>query len=196
MAERLVLRFQAERAGPLWQWDESTAESQVEAMQESSYLRICYWPVLHFFPGFKHVAMQGEVVSQQRDAMLAAIALELYHRRHNAWPESLDELTPAPLPTMPIDRFTGQPLRYRLVDGRPMLYSTGVDRDDDGGRPHQMGNDLAQRWEPWRKVSRPPRLGNDGYGKRVWMAGFDWDWILWPIPGAPAQQDTIDSSDP
>lgn len=189
MAERLLLRFQAERAGPLWQWEESTAEAQVEALRSSPYLRICYWPVLYMFPAFKHVAMQGEALSQQRDATLTAIALELYRRRHNAWPQSLAELTPSPLPTLPIDRFTGQPLCYRLIDGQPIVYSTGVDRDDDGGRAHRMGNDLAQRWEPWKKVSRPPRLVNDGFGRQMWLpAGFDWDWILWPAPDYQPQR--------
>lgn len=190
MAERLMLRFEAERAGPLWQWEESTAEAQVGKLRDSAYLRICYWPVLYVFPGLKHVAMQGEVLTQQRDAMLAAIALELYRRQHGSWPESLAALTPLPLPTLPMDRFSGQPLCYRLVNGRPLVYSTGVDRDDDGGRAHRMGNDLAQRWEPWKKVSRPPRLVHDGFGNRVYMpAGFDWDWILWPSPESLARQE-------
>jgi hypothetical protein len=194
MADRLVLRFQAERAGPLWQWDVSTAEAQIQELLGSPYLKLRYWPVLYIFPGFQHVALRGEVLTQQRDATLAAIALELHHRRHGAWPQSLEELTPFPLPKVPLDRFTGQPLRFRLVDGQPLLYSTGVDRDDDGGRAHRMGNDLAQRWEPWAKVITPPRLVNDGFGNLVYLGPkFDWDWILWPqpigLPPAPDQDD-------
>jgi hypothetical protein len=183
MADRLALRFQAERAGPLWQWEASTAEAQVQELLDSPRKKIGYWPVLYKFPGFQHVALRGEILTQQRDATLAAMALELYRRRHGTWPGSLDDLTPFPLPNVPLDRFTGEPLRFRLVDGQPLLYSTGVDRDDDGGRAHRMGNDLAQRWEPWVKVKAPPRLVNDGSGQMVRLPPkFDWDWILWPQP--------------
>jgi hypothetical protein len=187
LAERLTLRFQAERAGPLWEWDASSAEEHVLAHLNSPYDKQRYWPVLYVFPGFRHIALRGEVLTQQRDATLTAIGLQLYHRRHDAWPGRLSELTPFPLPRVPQDRFSGKPLCYRLVDGLPLLYSTGMDRDDDGGRPHRMGNSLAERWEPWTKVSQPPRLANDGFGNLVRLGPkFDWDWILWPPPKAPA----------
>ena len=189
LAERLLLRFQAERAGPLWQWEASTAEAMLDELVESPLGELRYWPVLKLFPGFRHVALQGEILTQQRDATLAALGLELYRRRHGDWPTRLEQLTPFPLPAVPMDRFTGKPLHYRLVDGRPLLYSTGMDRDDDGGRAHRMGNELAQRWEPWVRVSQPPRLVNDGYGNQVLLPPkFDWDWILWPPP-LPRQVD-------
>lgn len=37
------------------------------------------------------------------------------------------------LPAVPIDRFTGKPLLYRLTNGVPILYSVGADQIDDGG---------------------------------------------------------------
>ena len=46
---------------------------------------------------------------------------------------SLAELSPVLLPSVPIDRITGGPLHYRVVNGKPVVYSVGVDRDDDGG---------------------------------------------------------------
>ncbi len=188
MAERLVLRFQSERSGPLWQWEASTAEEQIEKLLNSPHNRIRYWPVLHLFPSFQNLALRGEVLTQQRDAMLTVIALELHRRREGHYPEMLEQLTPSPLPAVPLDRFTGKPLCYRLIDGQPLVYSTGMDRDDDGGRPHRMGNDLAERWEPWKKVSAPPRLLNDGFGGQMLMGPkFDWDWILWPQPIAAPQ---------
>jgi hypothetical protein len=39
------------------------------------------------------------------------------------------------LPSVPADRITGDPVRYALVDGKPVVYSVGADRVDDGGRP-------------------------------------------------------------
>jgi hypothetical protein len=38
------------------------------------------------------------------------------------------------LPAVPPDRYDGKPLRYQLVDGKPLVYSIGSDRDDDAGR--------------------------------------------------------------
>jgi hypothetical protein len=55
--------------------------------------------------------------------------------------------TPADLPTavreaglsvMPTDPFSGQPMRYKVLDGRPVVYSVGVDLRDDGGAPEQF----------------------------------------------------------
>lgn len=193
MADRLVLRFQAERAGPLWQWQPSTAEEYVQQLLDSPIQRQRYWPVLYSFPGLRHVALRGEILTQQRDAILVAIGLHLYHRRHGQWPRHLDELTPFPLPSVPLDRFSGKLLCYRLVEGKPLVYSTGVDRDDDGGRAHRMGNELAERWEPWTKVVQPPRLVNDGFGKVIKLGKkFDWDWLLWPQPLARPQEDDTD----
>jgi hypothetical protein len=80
----------------------------------------------------------------------------------------------------PIDRFTGQPACYLLVDGKPRLYSTGVDRDDDGGRSHRMGNHFGERWVPWSKVNRPHVPSRNSPLRRYAMGPkFDWDWVLW-----------------
>lgn len=69
-----------------------------------------------------------------RDACLTAIALELARRDRGQWPERLDTLVPTYLPRVPLDMYTGQPLGYRVTeDGRPLLYSVGVDHDDDEG---------------------------------------------------------------
>ena len=77
----------------------------------------------------------GEYITLHRDATLAVIALALHHRLHKTWPENLAQLTPHLLPSVPLDRFDGKPLKYKLVDGHPLLYSVGLNRTDDGGTP-------------------------------------------------------------
>ncbi len=170
-------RYEAERRMPLWERDERGVDSEIELLMRSPLQRLRYWPLAVLMPALDRVNLQEEFAKQQRDATLVAVALELYRRRHGAWPVTLDELTPHLLPKVPPDRYDGQPLKYRLVDRQPLLYSVGVDRNDDGGRlPDRPGrtpyerNRAARRWEPAPAASTgAPR-----------EAPPDGDWRLWP----------------
>jgi hypothetical protein len=122
---------------------------------------------------------QAEVLLGKRDALTVAIGLELHRRRHGAYPATLAELSPTLLPRVPADRITGKPIRYLLVDGKPIVYSVGVDRDDDGGRPwtHPRTKEpdaiKAAEW-PGRQSKATPRDG---------------DWIVYDArPAQPAIQ--------
>lgn len=86
-------------------------------------------------PFYIETYYRAHVVMLSRDAVRLAIALTLYHRAKNEWPESLESLSPDFLATLPIDPFCGEPLRCRLQDGFPLLYSVGFDHDDDLGKP-------------------------------------------------------------
>jgi hypothetical protein len=93
---------------------------------------------------------QAERYLGHRDGIVTAIALELYRRRHGDYPKRLDELVPLLLPAVPADRVTGDPIKYRLVNGHPLLYSVGDDRQDDGGVPPMTADgpdySSAARW--------------------------------------------------
>jgi hypothetical protein len=62
------------------------------------------------------------------------LSLRLFHHDNRRWPDSLDELVPGYLPTMPVDPYGGQPLHYRSTDEGFVLYRVGQDLSDDGGR--------------------------------------------------------------
>jgi hypothetical protein len=104
----------------------------------------------------------------RRDGIVAAIAIELYRRKTNQHPPTLDALVPEYLPAVPEDRIDGKPLRYRLIDGRPVIYSVGEDQDDDGGTPPK-----------WNRIRQRPQAAR-------WMISkekaVDGDWILFPKP--------------
>jgi ABC-type transport system involved in multi-copper enzyme maturation permease subunit len=100
----------------------------------------------------------------------AALAAERYRRRHNRWPERLEELTPDLLAKVPADPFGGAPLHYkRLADG-VVIYSVGPNGQDDGGDVlatpglERTGRDLgfrlwdvpARRQEPSRAAAMEP----------------------------------------
>jgi hypothetical protein len=131
-------------------------------------------------PALGAVANVGERTIQVRDAAEVVIALELWHRRHGAWPDRLDQLVPDLLPQVPPDRIDGQPLRYVVRDGKPILYSLGVDRQNEGGRAN---------------TEDPERAAAPGYGPVA--ADFKvtdyWrgDWVFFP----PAPEEIEEEDD-
>lgn len=98
----------------------------------------------------------------RREMSLAAVALERYRLRHGEWPAELAALTPEFLEQVPWDWMSGEPLRYRRNhDGSYLLYSVGLDGQDDGGDP------------------TPPSERS-----RAWFNGRDW---VWPRPASAAE---------
>jgi hypothetical protein len=96
----------------------------------------------------------------QRSGLLLALALQLYHREHAEFPESLDELiTNGYLKAIPIDPFgKGEPFRYRRepgARGAAVVWSVWLDGIDQGGMDIQ-GTDLGIRVVP-PGVSAAPR---------------------------------------
>lgn len=68
-----------------------------------------------------------------RRLAVTAIALHRYRMRHARVPTKLVELVPELLPAVPVDPMDLHPLRYRVEDGRWILYSVGYNGVDDGG---------------------------------------------------------------
>ncbi len=62
-----------------------------------------------------------------------ALGLVLYKRAHGAYPDSLAALVPEFEDAVPVDVFDGQPLRYERKGEGFLLYSVGLDLDDDKG---------------------------------------------------------------
>ncbi|MFA5189278.1 MAG: hypothetical protein WC740_01050 [Verrucomicrobiia bacterium] len=68
--------------------------------------------------------------------VLAALAVERFRNDTRRLPESLAELAPRYLNTVPIDPFDGKPVRYKLFAAPKrgyVVYSVGEDGKDDGG---------------------------------------------------------------
>jgi len=98
-------------------------------------------------------------VEASRRATHVLYALHEYRNQHGQWPAKLDELVDERLPANTLkDPFGDQPFIYKLHDQKPLLYSHGLDGDDDGGRHHR-------RW-----------------GRGVTENADDGDYVFWPIP--------------
>jgi hypothetical protein len=62
------------------------------------------------------------------------LALADYRDRNGKYPQTLADLVPGELETLPADPFTGKPLVYRSTDDGFRLYSVGPNGVDDGGQ--------------------------------------------------------------
>ena len=72
----------------------------------------------------------------QNALLLTLLALRAYRLEHGAFPATLSALVPGYLQSVPDDPFAlSDPLRYKLIGGKYVLYSVGPDGKDDGGKP-------------------------------------------------------------
>jgi hypothetical protein len=153
---------------PLWTWKEWPGEPVDQSPEAVRNYKGKYPILAVLLPGLRHLALASEARLQCHDAVQAALAVELFHRRTGAFPKTLQELVPAMLDHVPVDRFTGDPLRFAEVDGRLILYSLGPDLDDDHGRPSDKAADL-KNWRPPRAARSEDDPAPDG------------DWVLFLI---------------
>lgn len=170
--DELMALVAQEAATPLWKRSASIVDQRLAEMKQSPLASARYPLLTVLFPALSRATAMGETATMRRDGTLVALAAELYRRHTGAWPPTLAALTPRYLPAVPLDRCDGLPLRYRLLADRPVVYSIGGDRDDDGGRPPHGpdGNRRAARAVADLSIG----------GVESAATAPDGDWILWP----------------
>jgi hypothetical protein len=180
--DRVMDRAAEEARTPLWRRDVGAATRSVDALAADPLQRSRFTLIALLLPALDTGALAGDRHAMERDALAAALALELFRREHGRWPASLAELTPRWLPAAPIDRFVGVPMGYRTpgtAGGPPTIYGVGADLDDDAGVEPADG-----------KLRRSPRFRTRAHldaWRRADPAGFarevpDGDWVLFPPP--------------
>lgn len=160
---RIFELLDRELAMPPWEVEKITCVDEIMKLKNGSRFHLLGL----MFPAVTDLYYATQKVTLCAGANRVAIALRRYHLRHNHWPKELTELVPEFLDAIPPDRFDGQPLRYRLDRGQPVIYSVGLDGVDDLGLP--------MKTDSWAKVSvlwpirtkLPPEV----------IAG---DMIIWP----------------
>ena len=92
------------------------------------------------------------------DAAVSSIRFRTAMKRS---PGSLDQLVPTFLKIVPVDPFTGEPIRFKPENGSIVIYGAGKDRKDDGGRlnskllpGYDVGFRLRSRCD-WRQLEFP-----------------------------------------
>ena len=173
MYDNLMDRAIAEVEIPLWEKSKTeTFDEAFEKIDNSVAMRARYLPVTIFMPSLSAVKRSLQTEAGYREGQMIGIALTLYHREHGDWPQSLQDLSPRYLPSIPRDRLTGDPVRYRLTDTGPIVYSFGLDLDDDDATPPTWGEEVRNLMASPKK---PPYQGD--MQERLYG-----DWLLYPNP--------------
>lgn len=145
-------------------WQQQQAFSQnVETVLRKEGIAVLPWErktlTLLLLPGYRAVfAAAARGVAQHR-ATLALLACERFRRERGDYPRQLADVTPAYLPEVPSDPFTGEPLRLQH-DKRFIIYSVGQDGNDDGGDvdlTRHLPPDIGLAVPPYRKVKTGER---------------------------------------
>ena len=99
-------------------------------------------------PMFVKVNDAADRIQQVFDTVAVAFALTWYQRVNGRYPDSLAKIAPTYLKTVPGDVFSGKELIYRPNANGFLLYSVGVNGQDDGGRgfdDQPPGDDIVVR---------------------------------------------------
>ena len=86
-----------------------------------------------FMPGYEAAFLTADRVAAYQRFTPVALAVAAYRTEHGRYPAALADLVPHYLEAVPLDPFTGDAIRYRVVEGAAVIYSVGFDRVDDGG---------------------------------------------------------------
>lgn len=161
------------RDKPMWTWTEAPDQEVLRLIDDSASA----FPVVKLLaPAIGRTLIVGNWSRLTREATLTAIALEQFKRANGHYPAALRELVPTHMDQLPLDVADGQPIRYRLADGKSVIYSIGMDRVDNDGRPAMEG-DHPSRTQDWRDAITAARMVADGFPN---ASKFDGDVVLWP----------------
>lgn len=124
----------AERPWPQGRDEVAVIAGEVESLVEGSRLsQFRHMVTGNLFPSIETMIDALVRDGLQNAAADAALATEMFRRRHGRLPSDLNELVPEFLESVPLDRYDGQPLRYVVRDDECLIYSLGENGVDDGG---------------------------------------------------------------
>ncbi len=91
-------------------------------------------------PAFEQAAIAEDRRTIRLTLTDVGYALAEFRAEQETFPETLQELVPNHIDAVPLDPYTGDPLKYKRTDGGFLLYSVGKNSIDDGGIMDGMAN--------------------------------------------------------
>jgi hypothetical protein len=85
-------------------------------------------------------------IAQLRTARVG-LAIERYRLAAGSLPDTLADLVPAYLESVPKDPFDGKDLRYKKMEAGFVVYSIGEDQIDDGGKERELRTNESPNWD-------------------------------------------------
>lgn len=103
-------------------------QAKVEALPKFNVL-------LHtLMPAYSRVISLNLKNTAQLRSARTALAVQKYRLMNNKLPDSLDNLVPDYVESVPLDPFDGQKIRYKKLEKGFVIYSIGEDKTDNGGK--------------------------------------------------------------
>ena len=164
-AEELFAEIEADQKLPFWESRNSKPNGWQDFDEFFEQNRTKHILLNVLVPATQPIRTAFDGADARKNGLLTALAMYRYHSRNNRWPETKEDLVPEFLAKIPVDILTGKPLHFKIVDDRPLVYSVGMDYDDDGGV------DAVDHNEPIERLYIRPGPKSDT---------FEGDWILWP----------------
>ena len=96
-------------------------------------------------PHVLHRLLRRAACESNLDLARVGIALELHYTQHARYPDGLDAIAATLGGAVPVDTLTGQPFHYTPQGDTFLLYSVGIDLDDDGGVHNWGTGDIVWR---------------------------------------------------
>jgi hypothetical protein len=99
-------------------------------------------------PAVRKVLSASDRCEQLQNNLYVAFALAAYDRDHGRYPKELEALAPKYLDKIPKDLFSDKPLIYRPSEKGYLLYSVGINGQDEQGQSFDdqpAGDDLTVR---------------------------------------------------
>lgn len=92
---------------------------------------------------------------------MVGIACERFRHKHARWPNDLAELVPGFLSAVPLDPYSGEPLRFAKSDAGCVVFSVGKDRSGravafDAPDPPNNAPPRFRLWNPDRRRQPAP----------------------------------------
>ena len=126
---------------PYWEVREELKKFEKQILKklpkQKAFLTLIFVPAL-----FRCYNQEARIDAQLGNAEIA-LACYIYKAKCGKYPESLNELVPGVLPSLPLDPFTGRNYIYRKRDKGFIVYSLGDNLKDDSGKRGKGKN----KWE-------------------------------------------------
>jgi hypothetical protein len=127
-----TIEARSENAGAVLDRDRMWSRREFGLLRRM-WMRLMLFKSLH--QAEEHHRKRHDRSSTELRLLEAHLAVLAFHAEHHALPAKLSDLVPGKLHAVPLDPFSGKPIRYVTRTNSFLLYSVGPDGIDDRGKP-------------------------------------------------------------